>query len=74
MCEFVSFFFRLCYVQTLAGHKSPVTAVSASETSGDIATVCDSGELPPARAAHFLARASLSSLQCKHFGRSMGVY
>ncbi|XP_069340666.1 lysosomal-trafficking regulator [Eulemur rufifrons] len=33
---------RLCYVQTLAGHKSPVTAVSASETSGDIATVCDS--------------------------------
>lgn len=36
--------FRLCYVQTLAGHKSPVTAVSASETTGDIATVCDSGE------------------------------
>lgn len=34
---------RLCYVQSLAGHKSPVTAVSASETSGDIATVCDSG-------------------------------
>ncbi|XP_023556628.1 lysosomal-trafficking regulator [Octodon degus] len=33
---------RLCYVQSLAGHKSPVTAVSASETSGDIATVCDS--------------------------------
>ncbi|XP_036133268.1 lysosomal-trafficking regulator isoform X2 [Molossus molossus] len=33
---------RLCYVQTLAGHKSPVTAVSASETTGDIATVCDS--------------------------------
>lgn len=36
-------FFRLCYVQSLAGHKSPVTAVSASETTGDIATVCDSG-------------------------------
>nr|XP_012593737.1 lysosomal-trafficking regulator isoform X3 [Microcebus murinus] len=36
---------RLCYVQSLAGHKSPVTAVSASETSGDIATVCDSGDL-----------------------------
>ncbi|XP_025864507.2 lysosomal-trafficking regulator isoform X1 [Vulpes vulpes] len=34
---------RLCYVQSLAGHKSPVTAVSASETTGDIATVCDSG-------------------------------
>nr|XP_002717388.2 lysosomal-trafficking regulator isoform X3 [Oryctolagus cuniculus] len=33
---------RLCYVQSLTGHKSPVTAVSASETSGDIATVCDS--------------------------------
>nr|BAA34688.1 BEIGE [Rattus norvegicus] len=33
---------RLCYVQSLAGHKNPVTAVSASETSGDIATVCDS--------------------------------
>ncbi|PKU48571.1 lysosomal-trafficking regulator isoform x1 [Limosa lapponica baueri] len=33
---------RLCYVQSLAGHKSPVTAVSASETTGDIATVCDS--------------------------------
>lgn len=38
------FVFRLCYVQSLAGHKSPVTAVSASETTGDIATVCDSGE------------------------------
>ena len=37
-------FFRLCYVQSLTGHKSPVTAVSASETTGDIATVCDSGE------------------------------
>lgn len=36
--------FRLCYVQSLTGHKSPVTAVSASETTGDIATVCDSGE------------------------------
>lgn len=35
---------RLCYVQSLTGHKSPVTAVSASETTGDIATVCDSGE------------------------------
>lgn len=35
--------FRLCYVQSLTGHKSPVTAVSASETTGDIATVCDSG-------------------------------
>ncbi|XP_039706298.1 lysosomal-trafficking regulator isoform X1 [Pteropus medius] len=33
---------RLCYVQSLAGHKSPVTAVSASETTGDVATVCDS--------------------------------
>ncbi|XP_052013670.1 lysosomal-trafficking regulator isoform X3 [Apodemus sylvaticus] len=33
---------RLCYVQSLAGHKSPVTAVSASETTGDIATVCAS--------------------------------
>ncbi|XP_066238803.1 lysosomal-trafficking regulator isoform X1 [Saccopteryx leptura] len=33
---------RLCYVQSLAGHKSPVMAVSASETTGDIATVCDS--------------------------------
>ncbi|XP_075718563.1 lysosomal-trafficking regulator isoform X2 [Rhinoderma darwinii] len=33
---------RLCYVQSLTGHKSPVTAVSASETTGDIATVCDS--------------------------------
>ncbi|MEE6475211.1 hypothetical protein FKM82_010657 [Ascaphus truei] len=33
---------RLCYVQSLTGHKSPVTAVSASETNGDIATVCDS--------------------------------
>ncbi|XP_029450120.1 LOW QUALITY PROTEIN: lysosomal-trafficking regulator-like [Rhinatrema bivittatum] len=33
---------RLCYVQSLNGHKSPVTAVSASETTGDIATVCDS--------------------------------
>lgn len=42
--RFVPFvFFRLCYVQSLAGHKSPVTAVSASETTGDIATVCDSG-------------------------------
>lgn len=41
------FGFRLCYVQSLAGHKSPVTAVSASETTGDIATVCDSGELAP---------------------------
>lgn len=39
--------FRLCYVQSLAGHKSPVTAVSASETTGDIATVCDSGEQAP---------------------------
>ncbi len=38
--------FRLCYVQSLTGHKSPVTAVSASETTGDIATVCDSGEDP----------------------------
>lgn len=37
------YFLRLCYVQSLAGHKSPVTAVSASETTGDIATVCDSG-------------------------------
>ncbi|KAJ6664668.1 hypothetical protein lerEdw1_006241 [Lerista edwardsae] len=36
---------RLCYVQSLAGHKSPVTAVSASETTGDIATICDSGML-----------------------------
>ncbi|XP_039593798.1 lysosomal-trafficking regulator isoform X4 [Polypterus senegalus] len=33
---------RLCYVQSLTGHKSPVSAVSASETTGDIATVCDS--------------------------------
>ncbi|KAM9317348.1 lysosomal-trafficking regulator [Gastrophryne carolinensis] len=33
---------RLLYVQSLTGHKSPVTAVSASETTGDIATVCDS--------------------------------
>ncbi|XP_049456199.1 lysosomal-trafficking regulator isoform X5 [Epinephelus fuscoguttatus] len=33
---------RLCYVQSLTGHKSPVTSVSASETTGDIATVCDS--------------------------------
>ncbi|XP_068182991.1 lysosomal-trafficking regulator isoform X2 [Antennarius striatus] len=33
---------RLCYVQSLTGHKNPVTAVSASETTGDIATVCDS--------------------------------
>ncbi|XP_005291247.2 lysosomal-trafficking regulator isoform X3 [Chrysemys picta bellii] len=33
---------RLCYVQSLAGHKSPVTAVSGSEMTGDIATVCDS--------------------------------
>ncbi|XP_063299447.1 lysosomal-trafficking regulator isoform X3 [Pelobates fuscus] len=33
---------RLFYVQSLTGHKSPVTAVSASETTGDIATVCDS--------------------------------
>ncbi|KAF5898785.1 lysosomal-trafficking regulator isoform X1, partial [Clarias magur] len=32
----------LCYVQSLTGHKSPVNAVSASETTGDIATVCDS--------------------------------
>ncbi len=36
---------RLCYVQSLTGHKSPVNAVSASETTGDIATVCDSGQL-----------------------------
>ncbi|TTI76904.1 Lysosomal-trafficking regulator [Bagarius yarrelli] len=28
--------------ESLTGHKSPVTAVSASETTGDIATVCDS--------------------------------
>uniref|UniRef100_A0A3B3DVL9 Lysosomal trafficking regulator n=1 Tax=Oryzias melastigma TaxID=30732 RepID=A0A3B3DVL9_ORYME len=34
---------NLCYVQSLTGHKSPVTAVAASETTGDIATVCDSG-------------------------------
>ncbi|KAG2467234.1 LYST regulator, partial [Polypterus senegalus] len=34
--------YRLCYVQSLTGHKSPVSAVSASETTGDIATVCDS--------------------------------
>uniref|UniRef100_UPI00398EDA26 lysosomal-trafficking regulator isoform X1 n=2 Tax=Pristiophorus japonicus TaxID=55135 RepID=UPI00398EDA26 len=33
---------RLCYVQSLMGHKSPVTAVSTSETTGDSATVCDS--------------------------------
>ncbi|XP_067840227.1 lysosomal-trafficking regulator isoform X1 [Heptranchias perlo] len=33
---------RLCYVQSLTGHKSPVTAVSTSETTGDSATVCDS--------------------------------
>ncbi|XP_026133560.1 lysosomal-trafficking regulator-like isoform X3 [Carassius auratus] len=33
---------RLCYVQSLTGHKSPVNAVCASETTGDIATVCDS--------------------------------
>ncbi|KAI1894637.1 hypothetical protein AGOR_G00117810 [Albula goreensis] len=33
---------RLCYVQSLTGHKNPVVAVSASETTGDIATVCDS--------------------------------
>ncbi|XP_036430615.1 lysosomal-trafficking regulator isoform X4 [Colossoma macropomum] len=33
---------RLCYVQSLTGHKSPVNAVSASEPTGDIATVCDS--------------------------------
>ncbi|XP_078787658.1 lysosomal-trafficking regulator isoform X5 [Oryzias latipes] len=33
---------RLCYVQSLTGHKSPVTAVAASETTGDIATVCHS--------------------------------
>nr|XP_033792260.1 lysosomal-trafficking regulator isoform X2 [Geotrypetes seraphini] len=33
---------RLCYVQSLTGHKNPVSAVSASETTGDIATVCDS--------------------------------
>ncbi|XP_078504939.1 lysosomal-trafficking regulator isoform X2 [Lissotriton helveticus] len=33
---------RLCYVQSLTGHKSPVTAASVSETTGDIATVCDS--------------------------------
>ncbi|XP_069741266.1 lysosomal-trafficking regulator isoform X2 [Narcine bancroftii] len=33
---------RLCYVQSLTGHKSPVTAVSTSETTGDTATVCDS--------------------------------
>ncbi|KAJ7987343.1 hypothetical protein DPEC_G00325500 [Dallia pectoralis] len=33
---------RLCYVQSLTGHKNPVTAVSASETTGDMATVCDS--------------------------------
>uniref|UniRef100_A0A672PLP6 Lysosomal trafficking regulator n=1 Tax=Sinocyclocheilus grahami TaxID=75366 RepID=A0A672PLP6_SINGR len=34
---------RLCYVESLTGHKSPVNGVSASETTGDIATVCDSG-------------------------------
>ncbi|XP_036404355.1 LOW QUALITY PROTEIN: lysosomal-trafficking regulator-like [Megalops cyprinoides] len=33
---------RLCYVQSLTGHKNPVTSVSASEMTGDIATVCDS--------------------------------
>ncbi|XP_048862942.1 lysosomal-trafficking regulator isoform X4 [Brienomyrus brachyistius] len=33
---------RLCHVQNLTGHKSPISAVSASETTGDIATVCDS--------------------------------
>ncbi|XP_048843336.1 lysosomal-trafficking regulator-like isoform X2 [Brienomyrus brachyistius] len=33
---------RLCYVQSLTGHKSPVVAVSASETTGDIATACNS--------------------------------
>ncbi|CAN0405213.1 unnamed protein product [Lampetra fluviatilis] len=33
---------RLCYVQSLTGHKSPVMAVSASETTGDIATACSS--------------------------------
>uniref|UniRef100_A0A3B3QSJ6 Lysosomal trafficking regulator n=1 Tax=Paramormyrops kingsleyae TaxID=1676925 RepID=A0A3B3QSJ6_9TELE len=33
---------RLCHVQNLMGHKSPISAVSASETTGDIATVCDS--------------------------------
>ncbi|TRY64527.1 hypothetical protein DNTS_026789, partial [Danionella cerebrum] len=29
-------------ISSLSGHKSPVNAVSASETTGDIATVCDS--------------------------------
>ena len=48
ICKFSHLWsFRLCYVQSLAGHKSPVTAVSASETTGDIATVCDSGKLAP---------------------------
>lgn len=50
-------FFRLCYVQSLAGHKSPVTAVSASETTGDIATVCDSGI--------FVSQESYFALQAK---------
>lgn len=36
---------RLCYVQSLPGHKSPVVTVSASETTGDIATACNSGEV-----------------------------
>ncbi|KAJ8248339.1 hypothetical protein GJAV_G00240950 [Gymnothorax javanicus] len=33
---------RLCYIQSLVGHESPVSTLSASETTGDIATVCNS--------------------------------
>lgn len=54
LSELLPCFSRLCYVQSLTGHKSPVTAVSASETTGDIATVCDSGEDRPPSAQSLL--------------------
>lgn len=54
-----SVFSRLCYVQSLTGHKSPVMAVSASETTGDIATVCDSGMR--GRASSFITRVFITS-------------
>uniref|UniRef100_A0A8C4N483 BEACH domain-containing protein n=1 Tax=Eptatretus burgeri TaxID=7764 RepID=A0A8C4N483_EPTBU len=33
---------RLCYVQSLMDHKSPVNAISVSDTTGDIASACHS--------------------------------
>uniref|UniRef100_UPI00358EB0E6 lysosomal-trafficking regulator-like isoform X2 n=1 Tax=Myxine glutinosa TaxID=7769 RepID=UPI00358EB0E6 len=33
---------RLCYVQSLSDHKSPVNAISVSDTTGDVASACHS--------------------------------